>query len=105
MTPDTMTLDPIKKHSQALDCNITLSLIESDPERSVFSVVLFHTDGKTHLDDLTFELDTSDAVYAVSSGEIFSMIEDMYLQIQQERKDAMYAQGTGTQVNTDVRLN
>jgi len=101
MTPDTMTLDPIKKHSQALDCNITLSLIESDPERSVFSVVLFHTDGKTHLDDLTFELDTSDAVYAVSSGEIFSMIEDMYLQIQQGRKDSQ----TWNESDTDVRLN
>ncbi len=87
---DTETLAKvvIKQHSAKLDCNITISHIESKEGTSVFAIALFHTDGITALDSLTMELDTLNVPELVTSGTIFSMVEDMYLNIQGQMKEA-----------------
>ncbi len=78
----------IKKRSAKLDCNITISHIESKEGTSVFAIALFHIDGVTFLDSLTMELDTLDVPKLVTSGTIFSMVEDMYIDIQSQIKKA-----------------
>jgi len=90
-TPDfpKQVIQPLKQYSEALNCSIIISLItdKSDKEIATFAVALFHTDGETHLDNFTLELDTLEAIELVTSRDIFPMIERMYLNVQQQIKN------------------
>lgn len=77
-----------KQFSKVLDCNISMAMISNDEYRSTIAVALFTSDGLSSLDSFVLEIDTEALPDLIESGRLFSMVEEMVLNIEMQKKEA-----------------
>ena len=77
-----------KKFSEKLDGNLSIALAGEIEVFTTLSCVLFMVDGKTMIASFMLDIVSEDLCRAMSEGTLFTIVENLYLGMEQGMKNA-----------------